>query len=550
MKRGLFTTFMNLFRKRNGSKKEFEFEELGYRTMMETGNLEATRSICACHIQALEDDLLPEKQRIKSEIERYRQHVKSLISFLYGGLVAVSDAAMLTMRRKQIAYLIAATFLGAVAVVSNAATIYLRGTPVVVSLILGVAFAGVAGFVGHLVFEKVLFRLRFVTEILILLCVMLLGWASLEAGRARSLMLQAAAASADLTSSTSFVNDPAADANPEASTQSSNIEQRANQHLGRAALIAMFGTDIGFALLLAFFFELRHHEQYAAWCELKGCLDFLREFEERLSQLESIVERAKKACTAGILRAQHTRPKKHPPYLGAAVLFFTILAGVSCANAQDIKREEFILLDVSGSIGQSGNTDLFRQFESGIVRLLSTEPPQSRVWVSVIAADSFGGVHEVLTGWTPPQHGIFSEDLNRARKQLSTAFESKSLGFTPSAAGTDIFGAFAHAKVLMESATRNRNLEKEIWIFSDMVNESPGFSMPGVLPSGSQSMIELARAKKLLLALPGYRIHVVGATTTGLTLSEWSTIREFWIESLRASGAASIEYSAEAAVQR
>lgn len=48
-----------------------------------------------------------------------------------------------------------------------------------------------------------------------------------------------------------------------------------------------------------------------------------------------------------------------------------------------------------------------------------------------------------------------------------------------------------------------------------MVNESPEFLMPGLLPSGSHSMFGMARVKGLIVALTGYRVHVVGAVTTG-----------------------------------
>jgi hypothetical protein len=47
----------------------------------------------------------------------------------------------------------------------------------------------------------------------------------------------------------------------------------------------------------------------------------------------------------------------------------------------------------------------------------------SCVWVSSISTDSFGGAHEILKGWTPGARGIFTGDLNRARRELSSNFE-------------------------------------------------------------------------------------------------------------------------------
>ena len=101
----------------------------------------------------------------------------------------------------------------------------------------------------------------------------------------------------------------------------------------------------------------------------------------------------------------------------------------------------FSLIRVA-SISRGGTTnDLFQDYLLSTKKLLLTEPANSRVWVSSIATDSFGGVGQLLKGWTPDSRGVFTDDLNRARHQLSVSFEQRSAKMSPVASGTDIFGA-------------------------------------------------------------------------------------------------------------
>jgi len=44
------------------------------------------------------------------------------------------------------------------------------------------------------------------------------------------------------------------------------------------------------------------------------------------------------------------------------------------------------------------------------------ERRDSHVQVSLISTDSFHGVQDILKGWTPDARGVFTADLNRARR--------------------------------------------------------------------------------------------------------------------------------------
>lgn len=163
----------------------------------------------------------------------------------------------------------------------------------------------------------------------------------------------------------------------------------------------------------------------------------------------------------------------------------------------------------------------------------------------MISTDSFGSVREVLKGWTPETKGVFTEDLDRARKQLAATFINKSESISPTAQGTDIFGGLWHMKALLESSG-SRSIRRDIWILSDMMNETAEFNMPALVPLGPEKMLEESKGKHLLVPLTGYRIHVLGATPSGMSPPVWNSIKEFWTAYFAAAGAELVTYSVEA----
>jgi hypothetical protein len=296
-------------------------------------------------------------------------------------------------------------------------------------------------------------------------------------------------------------------------------------------------------------------EDFAAWRQLKKVTRFVIELEERVAELCSFIQVAKKHCMVGILRAQTAFNKRRTPYhraLGAFIL--VAFLGVGASQAQTVERYEGILIDTSSSISRGGTTnDLFHDYLLSTKKLLLTEPANSRVWVSSIATDSFGGVGELLKGWTPDSRGVFTDDLNRARRQLSTSFEQRSAKISPVASGTDIFGALWRFKALFESGPQSNKTQeplKTIWIFSDMVNETREFPVPSLIAMGPEKMLEHAKATGLLIPLNGFQVYVHGASLTGMTPQAWTTIKGFWTLYFQAAGAELVVYSAECEVHR
>jgi hypothetical protein len=528
---------------RSEKKKPMDFEQLGFETMIKTRDFEAAKEICAAHLYAYDDELRPSITDLESGISERRTASAALCSHLYDRDQPVSDARMLSHRiRTAIVGLL--TVLDALGSTSaHIITLYLFGWGIS-SAFIGPALTGLAVVAGYLVFDRLLSASKLLQGVVITAAALLAFWGLLQWSQARAMVLAHAESSTE--SSQSYV-DGAADTNDQKPPDQSN-EQAARQAQREAWIKLMLSADLVLGILLGHFVRMRTDEDYSAWCKVKALYKEIGQMELERNSLLALIEIAKKKCIAGILRAMHTPTKKHPPYFRWLPLFVVAVVLITLpAPAQEVTRQEGILIDISGSIGGGGaNNDLFREYLQGVKRLLETEPPSSRVVVSVITTDSFGSVRELLKGWTPEVHGIFSDELNHARRQLASSFMVKSGSLIPIAAGTDIIGGLWHLKALLESGTAEHAPSKrEIWIFSDMMNETAALPMPALLATGPERMLEHAKASGLSVPLNGYRIHVLGASTRALTPQAWNTIKGFWTAYFQDAGAELVSYSAE-----
>jgi hypothetical protein len=528
-----------------------DFEELGHKTMVETGDEVITKDICGLHIHAFADELKPELSRLSSVIQQTKGRRQALWSHLYDRHAPVSDAAMLGLG-------IAAGILAVMILVASVAsvgghamTFYLFGSGLPLSLVLGVALTGIATASGYQAYEKILVRHRAAEGIAILAAFALCFWGLVQMAQARGTMVDKLATSA---SAKSFVDDNVTeDVTAERARSDDSAEQRVRSLLGSALVKIMLSADIILGILLGLFTKIRTNDDFVAWQDLKKTARILEPLEERSNELLSSVEIAKKRCMAGILRGKHVQRKKCVPYhLALSILLVVLFLAASPIFGQTINRHEGILIDVSGSVGKGGaNEELFREYLFAVKKLLLTEPSNSRIWVSVITTESFGSVRSLVKGWTPDAQGVFTDDLNRARRQLAANFEAKSAGLSPIAAGTDIIGGLWQLKALLESGSKgSSDVSKTIWTFSDMMNESANLNMPALLAAGPEKMIERAKASGLIVPLARYRVYVIGASPAGLTPQVWNALRTFWTLYFRAAGAELVSYSAECSVER
>jgi hypothetical protein len=533
--------------------RSIDFEEFGHRTMLECGDLERAMRICGSHLYAYEHELKPELAGVNSEIVSNEHRASALHAELYDRPIPVNDAKMLTQSLKCRIF-VAFTVLAALAcLVGNMTTFYLLGFEPLLALLAALGITALPLVVGHLAYEWLVANQRWLQILVVLVAVALCFGGVLKLGEARRDMVDRAA-STPVTNS--YVDGtPVDDAPVQEKGSPEASEGGIHRTLGEAMLLIMIAADLVLGFLVGLIVRLHTDEDYTAWRKLKELHDLIAALRERTAQLLASLEIAKQVCMAGILRAQNVRAKRRPPYHQALTMFLLLIVFATRGSwAQNIERYEGILIDTSGSISRGGTTsELFRDYLTATRKLLLTEPANSRVWVSSISTDSFGGVHEVLKGWTPNAHGVFTDDLNRARRELASNFEVKSSGMAPVASGTDIFGGLWHLRAVFEStpkADTGSVVSKTIWIFSDMMNETKNFPMPALIEMGPERMLDRAKVNGLIVPLNGYKIYVHGASPSGLTPQAWFRVKDFWTRYFLAAGAELVSYSAECAMQR
>lgn len=517
-----------------------DFEKVGYETMTQTRDFEATRRICGLDILAFGDALEQIINDLGRAIGDKRQGVQALHCDLYERDVPVRDSQMMA---HEIVVAIFATLTVATVLASMGShfvTFYLMGE-VVLGLAMAPVLTALAVAIGYLAFERLLSGRVVLQVIVVSLGVLIGGWGLAQWAQTRAIVATHADAS---STGTSYV-DGAEAAEELAHNQSD--EQAVRQMQREAWYKILLGADILVGIFLGLYIQKRTNEDYVAWRTLKRLQDEIAVLESGRDSLGKQVAIAEKKCMAGILRALHAPKRKHVPYFRLSVI--VLLAGLPLqphADAQNVTRQEGILIDTSRSIGRGADQELFRKYLQGVRHRLATEPPSSQVVVCVIATDSFGGTHEILKGWTPEVHGIFTDELTRARGQLVSTFASKSPKLAPNASGTDIIGALWRMKAILESGDYAGPVNREIWIWSDMMNDTPTLTMPKLIALGSDELLETARQRELIVPLLGYKVRVFGASTRGLSPQEWKTVKAFWRDYFRAARAELVNYSVDA----
>jgi hypothetical protein len=524
----------------------FDWERLGNETMLECERVDEAIEICGLRLHAFSDEIQPKLTRLHSDLDHDQHHARALRELLYERAVPVDDAAMLTHSVKATIYVLLAIAAFAASSASNLMMFLRLGWDVVWSVLAALTITALPLAFGHLFYEKVIVGHKRLELALVLAIALLVAAAGYRFGQSRQVT---ADASTEETEARSYVDDPAAnDVSDIPRTQ--GIESKVKATFGSALFLASIAAELSLGLLVGLYIEKRTDQDYTSWKELKGVHERIGDIEAGIAEVLASLEIAKKQCMASIRRAEIIKKRKRTPYhkVIAGLVLFTLVVSPPL-HSQATAHYEAILIDTSRSIARGrANTDLFQEYLHGAKRLLATETPNTRVWVSTIGTDSFGGVSEILKGFTPDAHGIFTDDLNRARRQLAISFETKSSSLSASDSGTDILGALWHVSSVFEPGQERMPSDhplRDIWIFSDMMNETKEFPMAHLLELGPDRMLDRAKGNNLVVPLAGYTIHIVGASPIGLTPQLWMTVKRFWEGYFAAAGAEIAVYSAE-----
>jgi hypothetical protein len=522
-----------------------DFEQFGYETMFNCYDIEQAGRTCAPVLQAYEISLRRRLQGLRFRMLELNQQFGALHSNLYDRPNPVNDARMLAHSRKIFIVAFFALLTGIACLVGNMTTFYLLGFGPLVSFLGGIGMTALPLGIGHMGYEWIVGTSRWIKVTVVLVAVLLAASGIVIAGHARRDMIDR---SFSAPSASSYVDGSEDIQAPDRPEPQEKTESGMRRTLGDGIFLFTLAAELGLAFLVGWFIELYGDPDYVAWRELGRVERELSEVSAKIIEITDAPELARKCCLAGIQRAANARPRRRPPYHQAlTLLLLVVFLFVIPFHAQTAERYDGILIDTSASISHGGRSnELFHEYLVAIRKLLLNEPPNSRVWVFNISSDSFGGSQQILKGWTPDAHGVFTDDVKRARIELASAFEKESAEMAPLAGATDIFGGLWRLKAYFESAkNEGPPKSKTIYIFSDMMNETKAFPMPELLESSPTKMLDQARANGSIVPLSGCKVYVYGASTAGLSPQAWVAIKGFWLRYFAVAGATVTVYSAD-----
>src|SRR6266496_284860 len=388
-----------------------DFEEFGYQTMLECNDMERATKICGLHLHAYEDELQPELRRRNSEIAEVKHRAQALHGGLYDRPHPVNDSQMLSHRLRAHILLVFAVLAAVACLVGNMTTFYLWGFGPLLVFVSGAGLTALPLVVGHIAYEWIISKSRGMHIVVALVAAMLTCGGILLIGYGRRDMVDRAVSTPPPSS---YVNgeDAANAQSPQEPKRDEGSESRIHRTFGAGMFLIMLAADLALAFLVGLLVRMYTDDDFTAWRNLSKLADLVIALEERISELLALPEIAKKCCLAGILRAQTARLRRHPPYHRVlTMLLITLVMFARPMRAQRVEHLEGILIDASQSISRGGKSnELFQEYLFAARGLLLTELPNTRVWVSSISTDSFGGTHEILKGWTPDAHGVFTGD--------------------------------------------------------------------------------------------------------------------------------------------
>jgi hypothetical protein len=134
---------------------------------------------------------------------------------------------------------------------------------------------------------------------------------------------------------------------------------------------------------------------------------------------------------------------------------------------------------------------------------------------------------------SPKDAGRFGEYQTAWQEASIQKWRKVASALTPSAKGSDVFGALARAVVEFETASQG---PRSLIVLSDMRHVGRGFDLERRIPDPLE-MVRRVERKSLVPRLAGVSVWVLGAHTADVEEREWRRLKTFWIEYFRRAGA-------------
>jgi hypothetical protein len=155
--------------------------------------------------------------------------------------------------------------------------------------------------------------------------------------------------------------------------------------------------------------------------------------------------------------------------------------------------------------------------------LKNISTPGTRAVLLGITEQSFGA--PVILDWTvPTEIGRFGERLSSARLQVLKELEIKTQILTPTEKGSDLFGFFARASLILKDGTIGT---KRLIVLSDMRQVGRGYNFERHIDDPA-SLVKKVQQEGLIPDLTGVQVWMLGVHTAGIDERQWRRLYDFW----------------------
>lgn len=224
----------------------------------------------------------------------------------------------------------------------------------------------------------------------------------------------------------------------------------------------------------------------------------------------------------------------------------TVAVGMLLAGERSFAEERIHLIvipDLTASVatakGMDNKTELDRNI-AAVSQLLANAPANSRITVLGITDRSFSQPYVLLSARLDGNVGYFHERIEGARRQLVQVWRKRSTSIVSKFRETDLLGAVVLAGQLFDKQAGERNI---LVILSDMREETRTLNL--ARPSVIQMTNAMQRTEQVHLVadLKGVEVHVLGVDAAAKSVAYWESLRHFWGEYFKKTGANLRSYS-------
>ena len=188
----------------------------------------------------------------------------------------------------------------------------------------------------------------------------------------------------------------------------------------------------------------------------------------------------------------------------------------------------------------TGSTDHDRlENQRAIMQLIDALKPCDEIQIMLITQDTFSSPEYLLSHKMPNRTGYFNEEIKRKKIQIMREFKKRAEQVGNNRCATSLIdGIYMFAQMC-----REQRLSKKILVmFSDMRQFTREISEDMIVQRGDKILGQL-KADDMIPDMRGIDIHVMGASTAGLSLQRWRKLERFWRKFFAASGGKLKSYS-------